>query len=210
VKDIQLFLLFQNFRYKLNSKSVLSEKDRDLKTVYKDFNDTDTEYWEIGKIYYIGNRKLFPCQLKNSKKQLYLTKNLIKIIKFHEISSIFCEFINNLSLIIVILSIFRRLIVEDINNLIIVEPELQDKGKILCNFRLKLCDISEINKYDPKRLTLRNVKEEKTEWILTFNDEKFTWETANFLNKNKRDIRKLEKALIIRILHQAENDLLKT
>ena len=91
-----------------------------------------------------------------------------------------------------------------------------DKGRIIAKFRLKHCDISEVNKYDPKRLTIRNTAGYKKtiidgrdeEYVLAFEDEKLTIFTANFLNRNKKDIQKLEFALIIRILHQAENDLL--
>ena len=104
-----------------------------------------------------------------------------------------------------------RFIVEDINNLVVVEPDETspklEKGKIIMNFRLKHCEVSEINKFDPKRVTLRNIKQEE-DLIVGFDDEKIASFTASFLNKNKRDIKKLEMALIIRILHQAENDLL--
>lgn len=95
--------------------------------------------------------------------------------------------------------------------MVVVEPDETspklEKGKIIMNFRLKHCEVSEINKFDPKRVTLRNIKQEE-DLIVGFDDEKIANFTAAFLNKNKRDIKKLEMALIIRILHQAENDLL--
>lgn len=125
-----------------------------------------------------------------------------------------------------IIEIFIRYIVEDINNLIIVEPLDNGvinlaKGKIICNFRLKYCDIVEINKYQPKTLVLRNTytfknegsKDENnnsSEFILCFEDENLTSYASDFLKKNKREIKKLELALIIKILHSSENDLLPT
>lgn len=71
LKDIQLFLLFKHFRYKLNPKSSLDEKDVSLAALYKKFNDTETEYWELGKTYHLGSRKVFPCFSKQSKASLY-------------------------------------------------------------------------------------------------------------------------------------------
>ena len=70
LKDIQLFLCFRHFRYKLNAKSLLPEKDWDLSQVYNNFNDTESEYWELGKFYHIGNRKMFPCISRTTKKML--------------------------------------------------------------------------------------------------------------------------------------------
>lgn len=72
LKDVQLFLLFRNFRYKLSSKTSLQEKDLNLNEIYKRFNDSEAHYWEIGKIYHLGNRRVFPCVSKASKKLLYL------------------------------------------------------------------------------------------------------------------------------------------
>lgn len=99
---------------------------------------------------------------------------------------------------------------EDINNLVVVEPDENSqfsKGKIVMNFRLKHCEVGEINKFEPKRITLRNMKAEQ-EMVVIFDDEKEASFAAGFLNRNKKDIKKLEFALIIRILHQAESDLL--
>lgn len=115
--------------------------------------------------------------------------------------------------------------VEDINNLIIVEHEeddngkkFQGKGKIICKFRLKYCDVVEINKFKPKSLVLRNMlsfknnaamgREGGEEYILHFEKEELSSYAESFLKKNKKDIKKLELALIIKILHQSESDLL--
>lgn len=69
-KDIRLFLLFRHFRYNLNSKSQLPHKDLDLKSIYKEFRDTEGEGWKVDNEYYLSDRKLLSCYLKGKKTPL--------------------------------------------------------------------------------------------------------------------------------------------
>lgn len=111
------------------------------------------------------------------------------------------------------LNVFLRLIVEDLNNLILSNPSQGNKGIIFAKFRLKDIELVEINKYSPKTITIRDIKNLKRfndskEVLLSFEDEKEAKKAWDLIYKNRRDIKKLELALIMRILNQAESDLL--